>query len=110
MKYPEILPALKLCKIEETRKKLNYAFGIRCVEKNIPLLEELVQKRHELSLILGFSSFSDSILSLRMAKNPLNVQKFEQDLTIRLLEKGKEENDVLQQLKRDETGDATAIL
>ena len=110
MKYPEILPSLKLCKKEETRRILNKAYGSRCQEANVPLLEDLVQKRHELATALGFSSYSEYILSIRMAKTPLNVQNFEQELTIRLLPKGKEEHEALQQLKRDETGDQSAIL
>ena len=46
MKYPEVLPALKLCKNEETRRKLNFAHGTRCIEENTPILEDLVAKRH----------------------------------------------------------------
>jgi Zn-dependent oligopeptidase len=30
MKTPEIMPALRLCKNEETRKKLNFAYSSRC--------------------------------------------------------------------------------
>ena len=73
MKYPEILPSLKLCKKEETRRILNKAYGSRCQEANVPLLEDLVKKRHELAIALGFSSYSEYILSIRMAKTPLNV-------------------------------------
>lgn len=73
MKYPEVLPALKLCKNEETRRQLSYAYGTRCVEQNVPLLEELVAKRHEVAQLLGYSSYSEYILSIRMAKTPMNV-------------------------------------
>ena len=77
MKYPEVLPALKLCKNEETRRQLSLAYGSRCVTENVPLLEDLVSKRHELAVKLGFSSYSEYILSIRMAKNTMNVQNFE---------------------------------
>lgn len=73
MKYPEVLPALKLCKNEETRRKLNFAHGTRCLEENVPLLEDLVAKRHQLAEILGYSSYSEYILEVRMAKTPMNV-------------------------------------
>ena len=49
MKYPEVLPTLKLCKNEETRKKLSFAYNSRCVKENVPLLEILVAKRHEVA-------------------------------------------------------------
>lgn len=42
MKYPEVLPALKLCKNEATREKLSFTYNTRCLDKNIPILEELV--------------------------------------------------------------------
>jgi len=84
MQYPEVLPALKLCKNEETRRQLSQAYGSRCVKENVPMLEDLVAKRHELAVKLGFSSFSDYILSVRMAKNLMNVQNFEQSLITKL--------------------------
>lgn len=49
MKYPEVLPALKLCKNEKTREQLSLAYNTRCIKENIPLLEDLVAKRHELA-------------------------------------------------------------
>ena len=52
--------------------------------ENVPLLEDLVAKRHEVALLLGFSSYSDYILSIRMAKSPMNVQNFEQSLITKL--------------------------
>ena len=54
---------------------------------------------------LGFSSYSDYILAIRMAKTPENVQNFEEELTQKLLQKGKEEFETLQNLKRKDTGD-----
>jgi Zn-dependent oligopeptidase len=49
MKYPEVLPGLKLCKNEETRRQLSLAYGSRCITENTPLLEDLVAKRHEVA-------------------------------------------------------------
>ena len=73
MKHPEISPAMRLCKREETRKKLGRAMSSQCQEANVPLLEDLVAKRQELAEALGFSSISEYILSIRMAKTPKNV-------------------------------------
>lgn len=84
MQYPEVVPALKLCKKEETRRKLSQAYGTRCVKENTPLLEDLVEKRHQLAELLGYASYSEYILQIRMAKTPLNVQNFEQSLIEKL--------------------------
>ena len=110
MKYPEVLPALKLCKNEETRRKLSLAYNSRCVKENIPLLEDLVAKRHEVAQLLGYKSYSEYILEIRMAKSPINVQNFEQSLLDKLKKAGGEEFNRLQQLKRDETGNPDAVL
>ena len=66
-------PVLMLCKNEETRRQLLFAFNKRCVEQNIPLVEDLVAKRHELAQLLGYSSYSEYTLAIRMAKTPINV-------------------------------------
>ena len=49
MQYPEVVPALMLCQNEETRRQISLAYGSRCVDENIPKLEELVAKRHEVA-------------------------------------------------------------
>ena len=43
------------------------------MEKNIPLFESLIQKRTELALLLGYSSYSEYALNGLMAKDPLTV-------------------------------------
>jgi len=58
MKYPEVLPGLKLCKNEDTRRQLSLAYGSRCIAENSPILEDLVAKRHEVPI------FSDTKATL----------------------------------------------
>ena len=45
-----------------------------------------------------------------MAKSPANVQKFEEDLTKLIIEKGKEEREEMIKFKKDLTGDQNATL
>jgi Zn-dependent oligopeptidase len=108
MKYPEYLPCMRLVKSEDVRKKLDLARGTQCIWPNEGYLEELAEKRHEYAQCLGYASYSDFILEIRMAKKAINVQNFEEDLTKTILAKGREEFEVLQKLKRDETGDPNA--
>jgi thimet oligopeptidase len=37
LKYPELFPTLKLCKIEETRKKMRAASNAKCMKENTPM-------------------------------------------------------------------------
>lgn len=62
--------AMKQIKNEDVRKMIDYALGVQNKEKNVPILESLAKKKHELALILGYSSFSEFILEDRMAKTP----------------------------------------
>lgn len=45
MKYPEVLPAMKLCKNADIRAKLHKAFEGICYKENSALLTEIVAKR-----------------------------------------------------------------
>ena len=82
--------AMKFLDLEETRKKLDFARG-NVASKNVQMIEQLVQKRQELALLLGFTSFSQMILENRMAKNVQTVENFEDDLTNRIHGQGVEE-------------------
>ena len=59
--------------------------------QNVPILEELVLKRYQLSIMQGYSSFSDMTLSGLMAKDTNTVQNFENDLISKLMKKYTEE-------------------
>ena len=63
-----------------------------------------------MSVLLGYSSFSQYTLEKKMAKNPETVQTFEEDLANLIINKGREELKVLTQLKRDMTKDQNAII
>lgn len=110
MKYPEIFPALRLVKNAEVRKALDKARGEMCIKENAVILQDLVVKRQELAELLGYSSYSNYILEIRMAGSAKNVQKFEEDLTKNLLKKGRKEFEDLQQLKREDLKDPEAKL
>ena len=47
---------------------------------NAAKVNEIYAKRHDLSLLLGYSSYSEMVLKDRMADSPAKVQKFEEDL------------------------------
>ena len=81
MKKTEINPAMKLVQDEKTRERLSLAMGNKAVPANSHIVEDIVAKRHEMALMLGHASYSEYTLKKKMAKKPINVQNFEENLT-----------------------------
>ncbi|HEX8334263.1 MAG TPA: M3 family metallopeptidase, partial [Segetibacter sp.] len=89
---------------EETRKAYTMKFGNRGSDKNLAILDQLVQKRHELAVLMGYKSYADYSLTLRMAKSPANVWNFLNDLVERSKSKAKADISLLQNEKKKSTG------
>ncbi|KAF9601830.1 hypothetical protein IFM89_023517 [Coptis chinensis] len=77
-----ISPLLDHCKVGATRKRVAVAYGQRCGKANLPIVEnmtgggfgvDLVQLRHKLARLLGYSSYVDYAVERRMAKNSAKV-------------------------------------
>jgi metallopeptidase MepB len=66
-RYPDVLPVLKMCKNENTRRVHYIAYESRNKE-NIALLEEAVSLRRQAAKILGYPSHAAFILEVKMAK------------------------------------------
>jgi len=99
---------MKFVQDAETRKSIDFALGNQNKASNVPLIEQLVQKRQEEALLLGYSSYSEMVLEGKMAKNPATVQKFEDSLINRLSAQSKVERQKLTDFKRKMTGDPKA--
>ncbi|KAJ2083220.1 metalloendopeptidase [Coemansia sp. RSA 988] len=82
-KYPDLLPALKLAKNENTRRRLLHADETRCPD-NIALLQEAVQLRLKAAQLLKYKTHAEFALEPNMAKDPDSVMEFELDLRTRL--------------------------
>jgi len=104
MQYPIIYPLLKYCKVEETRKQVEYAFNRRCIDTNTPILEKLVTLRAQHAEVLGFPTHAAYILDIRMAKTPENVMTFLKDLSKKLDPLVEKEMKSLLALKQAEKG------
>jgi Zn-dependent oligopeptidase len=102
LKYPDVLPVMRSCKVAETRKALDRARSSQCQDNNTPLIEEALSIRAEIAKILGFQYHADYVLATRMAKNADNVFKFLDDLRTRLTEGGHQELKTLGALKQKE--------
>jgi thimet oligopeptidase len=100
--YPVYFPIMKECKVPETRSKLCIAFDKRCANINNVIFEEILEKRAELSKLLGYRNFSEYTLQLLCAKTPERVTDFLDKLADKMRILQKEEMDILLKYKKDD--------
>ncbi|KAA8533259.1 hypothetical protein F0562_033208 [Nyssa sinensis] len=100
-----VSPILELCKVGLTRKAVAMAYGRRC-EVNLSVLGSLVQYRHKVARLLGYSSYADCAVDLRMAKSSAKVFEFLEDISASLTDLAMRELTILKDLKKKEEGDS----
>ncbi|KAG5455853.1 MAG: zincin, partial [Olpidium bornovanus] len=101
MKYPDLIPALKLCSNPTTRRRLAFANDSK-TRDNVKLLEEALKLRAEAAAVLGYESHSAFELETKMAKTPETVRNFLDELRTKLRILAAKELEVLEKLKADE--------
>lgn len=74
--YPTVNHIMDNCSVSATRKAIAIAFNNRAYPLNERLLEQLVQKRHNLANILNFKSYADLQLAYSMAHTTKAVEQF----------------------------------
>ena len=105
-----IVQVYDYAKSEETRKKVYIARSSRAMDKNVPLLKEIITTRNELAKLLGYETWADYRLENRMAKNGATVASFLNNLSARLEPKFEAEKISLLKLKRQDTQNPEADL
>lgn len=100
-KYPDILPVLKTAKVPETRKAAFNADQNK-VPQNEALFVDTLRLRKELSDLLGYSTYADYNLDIKMAKTQEVVFDFLNDLKTKLKPLGTNEIEILKDLKKKE--------
>lgn len=103
------LSILRHAKDPNVRKKVLLAHGNIQANQNTPLLEQILQLRHDMAQEMGFSTFAHFELDDRMAKTPARVFAFLQDLQPKLREKMDKELKELLALKQKEFPTAQRI-
>ncbi|XP_027153331.1 probable thimet oligopeptidase [Coffea eugenioides] len=99
-----VSPILELCKVGSTRKAVAVSYGGRS-EANVDILEKLIQLRHKLARLLGFSSYADYAIDHGMADSSTKVFEFLEDISGNLTEQASRELAILRQLKKQEEGE-----
>ncbi|CAK9155833.1 unnamed protein product [Ilex paraguariensis] len=100
-----VSPVLELCKVGLTRRLVAVAYGRRC-EINLTVLEKLVQLRHKLARLLGYSNYADYVADLRMANSSSKVFEFLEDISVSLTDLASRELAMLKELKKKEEGES----
>ena len=69
-------PVVNNATSRETRKSFTMMYANRAADKNLEILDQLVAKRHDLAQMMGFESYADCTLTVKMAETPENVWDF----------------------------------
>lgn len=97
-KYPDIIPLFQHASIGQTRKTANIAFGNRSSE-NEALLTKIIKIRFQIAKELGYDSYADYALEVKLAKKKHTVLDFLNDLRTKLTPVAESELQVLKDLK-----------
>ncbi|KAJ3030356.1 Thimet oligopeptidase [Rhizophlyctis rosea] len=104
MKYPDIIPTMRMAKHEKTRQRLDFANGAKC-QPNIALLEKAIDIRRQIAALLGYPTYADYVLEVKMAKQTKIVKSFMDSLRAKLVPFGEKERAKLLELKKQETAE-----
>ncbi|KAI9386652.1 hypothetical protein POPTR_010G054466v4 [Populus trichocarpa] len=100
-----VLALLEFCQVGTTRRMVAAAYGKRCGEVNLSVLESLVELRHKYARLFGFSNYADYAVDLRMAKTSTKVFEFLEDISASLTDLATRELALLKDLKKKEEGE-----
>lgn len=103
--YNNVMDAAKN---EQTRKRLYVVRDSLAKEKNVPLLGEILALRNKIALRLGYKSWADYQIEIKMAKSGATASKFINDLVAGVQPKFDAELAELRKLKAAETNDPKA--
>jgi thimet oligopeptidase len=108
--YPEMYPFLEAADDESLRRELFLLNYNKAAAENLPLLDQALAARAEAAALLGYPSWADYILEIRMAKTTAAALEFLEDLERRVRVKANVDIDELTASKRAHTGDPDARL
>ena len=103
-------PVMKNASLEATRKAYYVKFNNRAADKNLDILDTLVQKRYELAQLMGHDTYAEYNLIPKMAKNPETVWEFINDLVEKTTEKAKMDLTLLDKARAKDVSQPNAVL
>ena len=97
-------PVLNNAQSEATRKAYLMDYSNRGADKNMAILDQLVEKRSEIGHIMGYDSYAEYNLSAKMARNPETVWNFINGLIDKSKPKAIQDLNVLRDFRNEVTG------
>ena len=108
--YPEMYPFFEAADDGSLRRELFLLNHNKAAEENLPLLERALAARDEAAGLMGYASWADYILEIRMAGTPAAALDFLEDLERRVQAKADRDIEELTAAKREHTDDPDAAL
>ncbi|MCU0788355.1 MAG: Zn-dependent oligopeptidase [Verrucomicrobia bacterium] len=95
---------------EAVRRQIEEAASRLAMDKNVPLLQQIVELRDKIARQLKYATWADYKTEVKMASNARTAVDFLNDLKTGLQPKFDSEIEVLRNLKAAETGDTNAVI
>lgn len=105
MAYPDYIPFVEEAERRDLRQRLQFKFWNRAAEENMPLLEEGIELRRQIALLLGYDTWTDYSMEVKMA-DPSSVDDLYDSIVPGLTVRGNGELAILQDLAADDVGKA----
>ncbi|HLA75722.1 MAG TPA: oligopeptidase A [Gammaproteobacteria bacterium] len=91
LEYPSYMPVMKYADNRALRREMYEAYVTRASDQgptagkwnNFPIMERLLQLRHELAQLLSYANYAELSLAKKMAKSTAQVMNFLNDLAAR---------------------------
>jgi thimet oligopeptidase len=107
---PTYMGIMTHCEVESTRQRMHVIYKRKGGQRNVELLERVLDLRAQQAKLLGFDHMADYRLETRMAKNADTVLAFYEKLRPLVREKAKQDFAEFEAAKREHTGDPNAEL
>ena len=108
--YPEMFPFMETSPSEEKRRELFLKNHNKAASDNLPILSEAINIRSQIAKLLGYESWAEYSIELKMAKTPSAAKKFLVELEQQIQEKSQQDIDQLTAAKRLATSNPDANL
>ncbi len=89
--YPDYFPVVTYAEDRSVAKELTELFDNRAADKNVAILDRVLQLREEKAKMLGYATWADYAIEPRMAKTPAAVRSFLQELAKEVKEPARKE-------------------
>ncbi|KAG9019832.1 hypothetical protein FRB90_003421 [Tulasnella sp. 427] len=103
-KTPDIFPIFKFASNPATRQLASEAYENRLTQ-NVDLLKKAIDLRWDIAKKLGYDTWADYIVEVKMIKSSKNVQQFLDNLVTKMKVLGDKDREALLKLKEEELGD-----